>query len=156
VAIGFSSKKIYENFNPVLYLKRSEFLNNSLEFVDTDPWKVRLEDLGMTHNDGINNDFTPNPDGTYSIPFQKVTLEIEEGLKKYLTNYLKFSFFSDEIGESFYQEKEWRKIGNFYFEYDDIEAVIVPKNHIDQIASSLTEGEINQVSILSWDLIEKS
>jgi len=53
---------------------------------------------------------------------------------------MKFSFFSDEVDESFYQEKEWRKIGNFYFENDDIEAVIVPKNHIDQIVSFLNES----------------
>lgn len=156
VAIGFSSKKIYENFNPVLYLKRSEFLSNSLELVETDPWKIRLEDLGITHDDAINNDFTPNPDGTYSIPFQKLTIEIEEKLKKYLTNYIKFSYFSDEAGESFYQEKEWRKIGNFYFDHNDIEAVIVPKNNIDLITSYLTRMQINQVSILSWDVIEKS
>jgi hypothetical protein len=156
VAIGFASKNIYNSFNPVLYLKKNIFIEKFLEFVKTSPIKIKLEDLGISKNDALNNNFEPNEDGTYSIPTEKPILDISKKGVSYLVDHVKFTKFSDIPEESFYQEKEWRSITTFHFDYSDIEALIVPKENINNLIEYLSSKHISNVSILSWEVIEKS
>lgn len=156
VAIGFSSNNIYQNFNPVLYFKKDNFFEKFLEFVKCTPIKIKLEELGISENDAVNNYFELNEDGTYSIPSEEPLIDISKEGVRYLVDHIKFTKFSDTPGESFYQEKEWRCIANFHFDINDIEVLIVPKENINDLIEYLSTKPINNISILSWEVIEMS
>ena len=73
----------------------------------------------------------------------------------YFFNHLKLTYFSEYPNESFYQEREWRKIGDFKFEEKDIEAIIAPKECTQEIIKFLKDYKFYNPSIISWDLIDK-
>lgn len=155
VAIGFNSNKIYKKFNPVLYIPKADIIKNAIEVIETIE-NVKIEELGLDPETAIRSEFTDNKDGTWAMPSTIIQYAKNSPLEKYLLNHLKITSFSDEPDQSFYQEKEWRKIGNFDFEHDDVEAIIVPKSLINESISFLNSIRLTNISIISWDIISKS
>ncbi|MBB6451954.1 DNA-directed RNA polymerase subunit N (RpoN/RPB10) [Salirhabdus euzebyi] len=71
-----------------------------------------------------------------------------------LINFLKITHFDVDYDDTFYGEREWRCLNHFYFDKEDVEAVIVPKNEVNIINNYLNHMGYNNISVLSWDLIE--
>jgi len=137
VAIGFRPNSIHKLFNPVLYLNES-FL-----------YKVKLN---------VRHEYK-KIEGEKSIFRLYVEEEKQinqEKLNKYFLNHVKFTVFSDKEDESFYQEREWRKLGDFNFEFSDVVALIFPKNEMKSVLDKLNKYSLDGISILSWEIIEKS
>lgn len=75
----------------------------------------------------------------------------------FLMSYLKVTDFGINEEDSFYREREWRHINDFKFKNDDITAIVVPKEFISVVSRILEEYKYpNNISIISWDLIELS
>lgn len=74
----------------------------------------------------------------------------------FYSNFVKMTDFDTEPENSFYREREWRCIGNFDFDLTDIEAVVAPKDYLNHISTKLSSLAIDQVSLISWELIENS
>jgi len=72
-----------------------------------------------------------------------------------LINYMKITSFSPEKGKSFYREREWRKIGDFGFNYTDIAAIIVPKKYVSKANDFLSIMNYPEINILSWELLKE-
>ena len=81
--------------------------------------------------------------------------EIEsDKIDRFFSNHLKITNFSPHIGESFYQEREWRHIGDFLFNVDDVESVIVPKRLKKKASEFIYDFEdLKHVSILTWEFL---
>ncbi len=152
VVIGFNSKKIFENFNPVLYIPRADIIKNAIEVIEKIE-NIKIEEIGLDPETATRSGFKDNRNGTWSMPSTIIRYAKNSPLEKYFLNHLKITIFSDEPDQSFYQEKEWRKIGNFDFEYEDIEAIIVPKNLIDEATLFLNSIQLNNVLTISWETI---
>jgi hypothetical protein len=137
VAIGFKPNSIHNQFNPVLYLNES-FL-----------YKKKIN---------IGYDYKENIGGKSSFRlFAEESRQLnQEKLNKHFLNHVKFTVFSDKEDESFYQEREWRKNGDFNFEFSDIVALIFPKNEMKTAYKKLNKYSLAEVSILSWEIIENS
>ncbi|GAA0483674.1 hypothetical protein GCM10008986_06000 [Salinibacillus aidingensis] len=131
-AIGFNARKIHENFHPVLY-----FEPYPTKMLKMQPKQVQRE---------VKEKGTEN-----QMDFLEL-LGINQNNP--LVNFLKLTHFDSDYDDSFYGEREWRCLDDFSFTNEDVEAVIVPKDHVNEISEYLKgEGFLN-ISVLSWDLIE--
>jgi hypothetical protein len=158
VAIGFRSEKVYKNFSPVFYTHVHNLLKPAIEILEEDEeWTLdQIKSFGMDEEDAQRNGYKKTNSGTYIgtstiIDFAKNTL-----LEKYILNFVKGTEFCDVPGESFYEEREWRMIQDFIFEYDEIAAIIIPKELVSKTIDILDTLKVSQTSILTWEVIEKT
>lgn len=70
-----------------------------------------------------------------------------------LLNYVKRTKFSSDPYGSFYSEREWRCLGDFEFEPDDIAAIVCPEKYIKQFRETHADT-INHSSIIAWETLE--
>jgi len=152
VAVGFRSEAIHREFNPVLYIPKVGIIKAAIvteEGVET--WtRSQMEAEGIDRETAKRSRCIPNDDESeFSMPYARVGYKENTKLEKHLLNYLKFTKHSCEPGESFYQEREWRCIGDFWFEYSDIAAIIVPKKLLGDACQKLNELGITEVSVFS-------
>jgi hypothetical protein len=150
IAIGFNHKKIHSDFNPVFYIPRNK-LKTKLDSV-TLPNEVNLGWLGSLRF---------KDDGTYETirtPFMNTYLgsQIDEReLGSYIFEYFKITDFSDKSEETFYREREWRKLKDFNFEYEDISSVIVPSKYVEAASETLLNINAKNITILNWEFLKK-
>ncbi len=131
VAIGFSSESIYKNFNPVFYINIEK-----LEILS----EICNKDNNIFRNKSNRTSSTSKPKLS-SVQFK---------------NYIKITDFNEATNETFYREKEWRCLENYNFKYEDVSALIVPKKFISEIGDYLIKQNYKNVSIISWEFIEKT
>lgn len=156
VAIGFNSSKIHRSFNPVLYFPSRRF-----------PRKFHIPDGGkeliVEDYDDIDTelfDVEEMPNGKFKLNLKGPQLllfatEIESGkIDRYFSDHLKITDFSPRIGDSFYQEREWRHIGEFHFSGSDVEAVVVPKKHKKRTQDFIFDSaDFRHISIMTWEFL---
>ena len=155
IAIGFSAKRIHHSFfNPVLYLTR-----NALPSQQKDPnqnLKISLPAFPELETFFMNCGFDKASNGTWNIPtIVNPVIPDQSFFPKYFINHLKLTILSEKAGESFYQEREWRKINDFYFDFKDIEAIIIPNHLLDEMYNFLTIQKL-QIPIFTWEIINKT
>jgi hypothetical protein len=150
IAIGFKHNKIHKEFNPVLYIDKNKLQTKLDTFTQPD-----------VVNFGLLGSYNFKSDGTQELvrtPFFNIFLDSQidgEQLGSYIFNYFKITNFSDNSSETFYREREWRKIGDFNFGYIDIAAIIVPSQHLTETTNKLSNLNVIDIPILSWDFILK-
>ena len=157
VVIGFNCPKIHRLFNPVLYYPSKRF-----------PRKIHIpppygEQLIVDDFDNIDTewyDVEELPNGKFKLTrkgrqlrFQATEIDSSK-IDRYFINHLKITDFSHRNAESFYQEREWRKIGDLYFDRSDVEAVIIPKR-LKNITEKFILGteDFKDLTILTWEFI---
>jgi hypothetical protein len=140
VAIGFKHDKIHKQFNPVLYIPKEILPTKLLEGESYFPF------LGL--GGGIGSIFLSGKRRP------KVAID-EEKLGSHLINHFKLTSFSNKPGETFYREREWRKIGDFNFALDDVAAIIVPTKLVPKVNAFLDASRKYDISILTWELLAK-
>lgn len=135
-AIGFRAEAIHKNFTPVLYINleyaklidENRMLDTNKTFEENDSAELLLEYLF-----GLNRE-------TFGV----------------LSNFLKITNFSENEDETFYREREWRCLGDFNFEEKDVAAIVVPQEYLTRAYKMLMDKNLRDVSVLSWELIEKA
>ncbi len=125
-AIGFNAKRIHENFHPVLYFE---------------PHLAKI----------VKPEFLETSTATSEEKFLSA-LGIHKGNP--LVNFLKLTHFDPDYEDSFYGEREWRCLKDFVFSYEDVEAIIVPKEEVNDINHYLAHLGYKNISVLSWDFVE--
>jgi hypothetical protein len=136
VVIGFKHGKIHKNFNPVLYIPKNIL-------------PVRSKNTATSF--AITGDLLTLLKNVYS-PENVID---EDKIGSYLINHFKITSFSDKSEETFYREREWRKIGNFNFKHNDIAVIIVPSRFITDVKKMLANIESQDISIMTWELLKK-
>ena len=133
VAVAFSSNSIYRDFNPVLYLNDAKLkIEKKRNFVTNDSTKNFIERL-----------FGSN------LP------KIQESMGQF-KDYLKITSFDEDVNQTFYREREWRCLYDFKFNSKDVCALIVPKKYIFEIQNFLKKYKYKNISIISWEVVEKA
>jgi hypothetical protein len=79
----------------------------------------------------------------------------ERELGSYIFEYFKITDFSDKSEETFYREREWRKLKDFNFEYEDISSVIVPSKYVEAASETLLNINAKNITILNWEFLKK-
>lgn len=155
-AIGFSANAIHRpcptpddcyEWHPVLYLSKQAVIQP----YDEAFLASRLSDLSQQ---------VPDPwirDGL--IQGERAT----RMLFSLLIDSVKFTEFSSVPGESFYQEREWRHIGNWKFDAEDVEIFVVPEgqdahgqSYVRQAKQFLAAQGMDHVSVIAWDTLERA
>lgn len=78
-------------------------------------------------------------------------------IKSFLMNFVKITEFDTSSENTFYREREWRKLGDFEFGVEDVAAVVVPELFIDEIRKHLDEeGYPRSISVVSWEFVEQA
>jgi len=70
-------------------------------------------------------------------------------LGSFLFHHFKITAFSENPGNPFYREREWRKLGNFQFNANDIAAIIVSERSLKKSQGILSENKISDVPVLT-------
>ena len=84
---------------------------------------------------------------------------IDEGalVENFLVDYLKITGFDSDPSQTFYAEREWRKIANFVFRPVDVAAVVAPEEHLPRLGQALRKlGYPENLSLLSWEFVESA
>jgi len=159
VALGFNCSRIHMDFNPVLYFPSRNF-----------PRRYHMPEGGreliVNDYDDIDiNDFNIEqlPDGKFKLTLKGPQLllfasEIKsDSIDRYFANHLKVTTFSPQVGESFYQEREWRHVGDFFFLGNSVEAVIVPRRLRKKAQEfMLSSKDYTHVSVLTWEFLRQA
>jgi len=155
VAIGFSAKRIHRSFfNPVLYLPKYSLPLQQADATKKISIKIRaIHDLETFF---LNCGFDKFKDGSWKIPvIANPVIPDKSWFPKYFIDHLKITDFSETVGKSFYQEREWRKIKDFHFTAEDIKAIIIPTEFLER-AYDFFSNEKLSIPILTWELISKT
>lgn len=158
VALGFNCARIHRYFTPVLYFPSHHFPRKwhtapgpNLVVDDFDDLDTQEFDASQLSNDK----FGLTLKGPQLLLFAS---EIDsKNIDRYFVDHLKITNFSPRIGESFYQEREWRHTGDFLFEGGSVEAVIVPK-HLKRRAQEfmMSSADFVEVSVLTWEFLRQA
>jgi Putative abortive phage resistance protein AbiGi, antitoxin len=58
---------------------------------------------------------------------------------------------------TFYREREWRKLGDFNFQEDDVAAIVAPEAQIAEARDYLeAKGYPKSISVVAWEFIENA
>jgi hypothetical protein len=137
MAIGFKREAILrELFNPVLYTLENSELNRVLH-------KLHSE-LRQS-----NKYF----DWENHAQCEELIRLAEESEERALSVLSWVKTFSESEFHSIYCEREWRKVGNFGFQYSDIELIVLPKagGHYDRLNSYF--GREIEAPIVPWETL---
>lgn len=148
VAIGFSADSIHSLFNPVLYIPRDFTIPLDLK-VDLNR-EIDLEkeyDLEEPVFDLIGDLLGFEDDPDYN---ERLSLALG-----HFKNLMKVTGFSQNDEETFYREREWRKIGDYIFSVDEVEAVIVPEQFTGQIKKHLINNNYGNTTVIPYEFVEK-
>ncbi|MCB0401490.1 MAG: hypothetical protein KDD41_05360 [Flavobacteriales bacterium] len=158
VAIGFSSQSIYSSFHPVFYIPRRLLTNNLVERIESIvvSSEEELNNIGIDEDTAMRSGFEKRKDGRYNVPVTEVKPKKLNDLEQNILSFLKSTEYGDDEGDSFYQEREWRKIQDFDFNKENVTGIIVPQEYIEDIINYLSTKGYNNVNVLSWEFIEKS
>jgi hypothetical protein len=151
IAIGFKSTRIQENFNPVLYISPKN-LRYKVKFVNNEDYPLRL--FNKTFGSRINKEKKRK-----SSPFNKL-FKVEksidtEQLGNYIFHHFKITNFSDNSNDTFYREREWRRLSDFEFDIKDIASFIVPEIFVNDVIKKLSDFGIANIPLLTWEFIER-
>lgn len=158
VALGFNCSRIHTKFTPVLYFP-SHHLPRKWHTAPGPHLVVDDFDNLDTHD----FDAKQLPDGRFGLTLKGQQLllfatEIDsKSIDRYFVDHLKITSFSPKIGESFYQEREWRHTGDFVFDGGSVVAVIVPR-HLKKKAQEfmLSSADFVEVSVLTWEFLRQA
>ncbi|MFW6030843.1 MAG: abortive infection system antitoxin AbiGi family protein [Halanaerobiales bacterium] len=151
VAIGFTANSIHKYFNPVLY--------KECEFPIPDTIKIDL-DRSLDSNKTFDSDAPAYEFFSYLFGLEE-SEEYNVFLDKYLgelKKFIKITRFSEIDNETFYREREWRSInGDFHFDKEDIEGLIVPEKFISGIKKHLKRNDYTEdMTIIPFEFLEKA
>ena len=166
VAIGFRARAVHGGgFLPVQYVPE-RFLPYVEEFVpaplDPNLMSQMWEFDELEWGSGSATDRAMR--GIFNRARQKAEEEggvksrVDEGALggNFLADYLKITDFSVDPADTFYAEREWRKVGNFEFGKGDVAAVVAPEKHLDVLREALFDrlGYPASLSVVAWEFVE--
>ena len=154
VAIGFSSKEIHENFQPVIYVPIQRV---SKKQVMPDESFQLMSDIEM-HNSEGNYECSEFWTGILRDKIVNSGVVNEEDFGALFKDFVKFTAFSNISSETFYSEREWRHVGNYKFKADALAAIIAPEKYLgkvkEYIYSHQDYKDNSEISLLSWEFVQ--
>lgn len=157
VAIGFRARAVQSNFLPVLYIPRDR-LPDVKEVTEPDGQLVVIASELLASTGGWGQ---AQGDRLMRQAYARAvtrTVADTERMQGLFPNLLKITDFSPRPGGSFYSEREWRHFGNFRFEPEDVEAVLVPEAELPRVQAKLQQPPYqgHEINLLSWEFLSRA
>lgn len=130
VALGFRASAIHRAFAPVMYLSQDNDMMRE-QFIRKGPGYRLARSNGEGSSTRAVNPFW---------------------------NFIKLTDFGPQPEATFYSEREWRHVGDFPFEDQDIEAVIAPAEKLPCLRTQLVDvlGYPATLSLIAWEFLENA
>lgn len=154
VAIGFKAKAIHKHFIPVLYLP-SQNLPAIEKLIPNRQISKMISNL-LSSSGGFSEQQAMKLMPHAYRNMEAVTEIDKNEIAGFYSNFVKITNFDSDPQNTYYREREWRGIGDFNFDYDDIEAVVAPSSVLAVIRDKLEELGIKDINVISWEFIEKA
>ena len=150
-AIGFRRGSLLAHpFNPVFYVPKESgrVKLNAIRSITID-----------AENNCIDSAILELQKGVYSNSDFLISLmqDVKNGSMKQIKNNLAvimsyIKTFSEDEFDTIYAEREWRSTKDYYFEYADIEKIIVPKNYEAKISKTIGKLGV-KINTTIWETI---
>ncbi len=147
-AIGFRAAKVHRHFNPVIYLSKKFIPVRSKKY----------EELNQEERSAVMMRHYGRGTTYKNFRLEKLIQSSsidEDSLGSFLFHHFKVTHFSEDPAETFYKEREWRKLGDFHFKPADIAALIVSEESLPAVRAMLNENGNHDIAVLTWELLEK-
>lgn len=154
VAIGFKAEPIHNHFVPVLYIPKQ-----NLPAVNKLIPNRQLEEMArdaLRYPGGFQEQQAMKLFAQASHNKEEVQEIDEQEVGGFYSNFVKITDFDGDAENSYYREREWRSIGDFNFDYINIEAVVGPEEVLPSIREKLDALDISHVNVVSWEFIENA
>lgn len=154
VAIGFKAKAIHKHFVPVLYLP-AQNLPVIEKLIPNRQISKMISDLLSSSGGCAEQQAMKLMPQAYK--HKEVVKEIDKNeIGGFYSNFVKITNFDSDPQNTYYREREWRGIGDFNFDYSDIEAVVAPLSVLPGIKDKLEELGIKDINVVSWEFVEEA
>lgn len=157
VAIGFKATAVHKTFLPVMYIpmqsmpiiemmvpnrKLTEMAYDFLRYQGSFQQQQAMKLLSQANAEAYKEVYR-KPDA--------------EAMKGFLMNFVKVTDFDTCPENTFYREREWRNLGDFGFDVEDIAAVVAPESYLGEIREHLDkEGYPASINLISWEFVEQA
>lgn len=157
VAIGFKATAVHKTFLPVMYIpmqsmpiiemivpnrKLTEMAYDFLRYQGSFQQQQAMKLLSQANAEAYK-EVDRKPDA--------------EAMKGFLMNFVKVTDFDTSPENTFYREREWRNLGDFGFDVEDIAAVVAPESYLSEIREHLNrEGYPASINLISWEFVEQA
>jgi hypothetical protein len=154
VAIGFKAKAIHRHFVPVLYIPKQNLPAVS-KLVPNRQLQAMAGEF-LRYSGGFQEQQAMKLLAQASHNKEEIKEIYEKEVGGFYSNFVKITDFDTDAENSYYREREWRGIGDFNFDYINIEAVVGPEEILPSIREKLDELKISHVNVVSWEFIENA
>jgi len=144
-AIGFHHPRIHQLFFPVTYMPRDHLPQENSVGVSEDELDSIMNPNPSQGDQKLRNKVNSRPDRTKLDESQATPFAL---------NRMKFTEFSVRPEETFYSEREWRRLGSFEFESSDVAALVVPQEFIPDVRKFLDQNGFESTSLIAFEIIE--
>jgi hypothetical protein len=145
-AIGFNHEAIHREFFPVWYIPSGHLpYRESHHLTPEELTEVTSRNLDPVRLNKIMI--------TFNSRAAERTLD-EKEVTAFALNKIKITDFSVNPDETFYAEREWRKLGCFSFELQDVAAVVIPGQYIPEVRKCLDSQGYIGTSLFAWQIIQ--
>lgn len=152
VAIGFKPKPVQRQFVPVLY-----FPKQVLPMIFESIPNRRLEEMGrdfLVGSGGWSEAQGMRFLAQAALNPENVEVADKRQISGFYSSFVKITDFEPEPENTYYREREWRGIGDFEFQYEDVEAVVAPGDHLQKIREALRGLGAESKNLISWEFVE--
>lgn len=154
VAIGFKAKAIHKHFIPVLYLP-TQNLPTIEKLIPNRQISKMISDLLSSSGGWAEQQAMKLMPRAHQ--YIEVLKEIDKNeIGGFYSNFVKITNFDSDPQNTYYREREWRGIGDFNFDYADIEAVVAPSSVLPVIKDKLEKLGIKDINVVSWEFVEEA
>jgi len=154
VAIGFKPKPVQKQFVPVLYLPKQ-----ALPTIRDSIPNRHLEGMGremLTGTGGWSEAQGMRLLAQAALNPEDVEVADKQKIGGFYSSFVKITDFDPEPENTYYREREWRSIGEFNFEYEDVEAVVAPSAQLPLIRQKIAELGAETINLVSWEFVESA
>jgi len=154
VAIGFKAEAIHSHFVPVLYIPEQNLPAVSKLVPNRQLQVMAGKTIGCSG--GFQETQAMKLMAQASANKEEIKEIDEQEIGGFYSNFVKITDFDTDAESSYYREREWRGIGDFNFDYINIDAVVWPEVVLPSIREKLNELCVSHVNVISWEFIENA
>jgi hypothetical protein len=153
VAIGFKASAVHKAFLPVMYIPKESM--PVVEMMVPNRKLTEMANESLTYQSAFQEQQAMKLQAQAACNPELVHKPDIEAMNGFLMNFVKVTDFDTLPENTFYREREWRKIGDFSFTVEDVAAVVVPESFIADARAHLDKQRYpSSISIVAWEFIE--
>lgn len=157
VAVGFRAAAVHRSFLPVMYVPTDSLPTVTRLVPNRALVKMAYDRFAYPGSFQEQQGYRLLSQAQAQANMESILEVNSEAIRGFFMNFVKITAFDPSPEGTFYREREWRNIGDFLFEPDDVAAIVVPEALIPATLSHLDErGYPKSISVIAWEFVEQA